>query len=280
MLFGYFGAGLHPAHVALTHNDAGDRGRSSRPSSRERSGPRSGSSATRQLVGDRLVGLQDDSAIGAPVMFGRTPPARHDLRTDQHRYSCKRSYDVDDADYRDTFDAWSSARFRCKRVLEDASEYRQGADPPSASHRTDRSVGDAVESCAARGNRAHPAESRAHARTPVRRGDVRAGRVYRNLVVNAIQARRRRSPVAAVEAHWDRVQVSVYDPGSAFGGPPPVGFEDFLTPSAAAIVLGLAITRKIVSSWRTISVPRSVAKARHSASTSAPARGPMAQAAC
>jgi signal transduction histidine kinase len=72
--------------------------------------------------------------------------------------------------------------------------------------------------------------------------------VYRNLVVNAIQAT---APgglvVAAVEAHGDRVQVRVYDTGCGIPADRlQAVFEDFVTTKRRGLGLGLAITRKIV----------------------------------
>jgi signal transduction histidine kinase len=80
-------------------------------------------------------------------------------------------------------------------------------------------------------------------------GDLFAlGRVYRNLVVNAIQAT---APgglvVAAVERQNGRAQIRIYDTGC--GIPPDrlqAIFEDFVTTKRRGLGLGLAITRKIV----------------------------------
>ena len=80
-------------------------------------------------------------------------------------------------------------------------------------------------------------------------GDVFAlGRVYRNLILNAIQAT---APggliVVASEAQGDRVQVRIYDTGC---GIPPERisqiFEDFVTTKRRGLGLGLAISKKIV----------------------------------
>jgi two-component system, NtrC family, sensor histidine kinase HydH len=80
-------------------------------------------------------------------------------------------------------------------------------------------------------------------------GDVFAlGRVYRNLILNAIQAT---APggliVVATEARADRVQVRIYDTGC---GIPPERlaqvFEDFVTTKRRGLGLGLAISKKIV----------------------------------
>jgi two-component system, NtrC family, sensor histidine kinase HydH len=80
-------------------------------------------------------------------------------------------------------------------------------------------------------------------------GDIFAlGRVYRNLILNAIQAT---APgglvVAATERHGDRVHIRVYDTGC--GIPPErlgAVFEDFVTTKRRGLGLGLAISKKIV----------------------------------
>jgi signal transduction histidine kinase len=80
-------------------------------------------------------------------------------------------------------------------------------------------------------------------------GDVFAlGRVYRNLILNAIQAT---APgglvVVATEVRDQHVQIRVYDTGC--GIPPErlaVVFEDFVTTKRRGLGLGLAISKKIV----------------------------------
>ena len=82
-------------------------------------------------------------------------------------------------------------------------------------------------------------------------GDVFAlGRVYRNLMLNAIQAT---APgglvVAATEAHGDRVQIRdlrhrLRHPA----GPAQAVFEDFVTTKRRGLGLGLAISRRSSSS--------------------------------
>jgi signal transduction histidine kinase len=80
-------------------------------------------------------------------------------------------------------------------------------------------------------------------------GDVFAlGRVYRNLLINAIQATAPGGLVAiATEATGDRVQIRVYDTGC--GIPPDrIGaiFDDFVTTKRRGLGLGLAISKKII----------------------------------
>jgi signal transduction histidine kinase len=80
-------------------------------------------------------------------------------------------------------------------------------------------------------------------------GDLFAlGRVYRNLIVNAIQATPPGGLVAvATEARDETVQIRIYDTGC--GIPPDrLGkiFEDFVTTKRRGLGLGLAISKKIV----------------------------------
>src|SRR5213076_2212784 len=80
-------------------------------------------------------------------------------------------------------------------------------------------------------------------------GDLFAlGRVYRNLIVNAIQATAPGGLVAvATELAGERVQIRIYDTGC--GIPPDrLGkiFEDFVTTKRRGLGLGLAISKKIV----------------------------------
>jgi signal transduction histidine kinase len=95
-------------------------------------------------------------------------------------------------------------------------------------------------------------------------GDVFAlGRVYRNLILNAIQAT---APgglvVAATEAIADRVQVRVYDTGCGIPADRLNAiFEDFVTTKRRGLGLGLAISRKIVEQLGgTITVASEVGK--------------------
>jgi signal transduction histidine kinase len=80
-------------------------------------------------------------------------------------------------------------------------------------------------------------------------GDVFAlGRVYRNLIINAIQAT---APgglvVVATEARADRVQIRVYDTGCGIAPDRLAAiFDDFVTTKRRGLGLGLAISKKIV----------------------------------
>src|SRR5919112_4088369 len=137
-----------------------------------------------------------------------------------------------------------------KRVLEDLQNIAKPIPLERFPIELNRSVGDAIESMQPL---AEPAGITLRAELSTEplfvEGDVFAlGRVYRNLVVNAIQAT---APgglvVAAVEGQGDRVQIRVYDTGC--GIPPDrlqAVFEDFVTTKRRGLGLGLAISKKIV----------------------------------
>ena len=77
---------------------------------------------------------------------------------------------------------------------------------------------------------------------------LRSGRVYRNLILNAIQAT---APggmiVVASEAVGDRVNVRIQDSGCGIPADRLSAiFEDFVTTKRRGLGLGLAISRKIV----------------------------------
>jgi signal transduction histidine kinase len=74
------------------------------------------------------------------------------------------------------------------------------------------------------------------------------GRVYRNLLINAIQATAPGGNVGiATEATAERVRVRVYDTGCGIA-PDRIAaiFDDFVTTKRRGLGLGLAISKKIV----------------------------------
>src|SRR5262249_55569832 len=157
----------------------------------------------------------------------------------------------EDAEYRDTFRRMIEREMQVvKRVLEDLQNIAKPIPLERFPIELNRTVGDAVESMQALAETAGiTPQAEPGADPPSIEGDLFAlGRVYRNLVVNAIQAT---APgglvVAKTEAHGDHVQVLVYDTGC--GIPPErlqAVFEDFVTTKRRGLGLGLAITRKIV----------------------------------
>ena len=189
-------------------------------------------------------------------MFGRIAAGLvHDLSHPIQNIgnSCKLILKMfEDAEYRDTF----------KRMVEREMRDRQARARRPAEHRAARSRSSASRStlnrtvarsrrgdAAARRDGGLTLQTELSRRAAYIEGDVFAlGRVYRNLILNAIQAT---APgglvVAATEAHGERVQVRIYDTGC--GIPPDrlqAIFEDFVTTKRRGLGLGLAISKKIV----------------------------------
>jgi signal transduction histidine kinase len=207
-------------------------------------------------MADKLVELQDNiRKQERQVMFGRIAAGLvHDLSHPIQNIgnSCKLILKMwEDAEYRDTFRRMVEREMQVvKRVLEDLQNIAKPIPLEKFPIELNRTVGEAVEAMQSLAETAGITLRAEIASGPLYiEGDLFAlGRVYRNLVVNAIQAT---APgglvVAAVEAHGDRVQVRVYDTGC--GIPPDrlqAIFEDFVTTKRRGLGLGLAISRKIV----------------------------------
>jgi signal transduction histidine kinase len=157
----------------------------------------------------------------------------------------------EDAEYRNNFRRTVEREMQVvKRVLEDLQNIAKPIPLERFPIELNRSVGETIESMQPLAEtagvtlRAELAPEQLYVE-----GDVFAlGRVYRNLVVNAIQAT---APgglvVAAVEAQGDRAQIRVYDTGCGIPADRlQAVFEDFVTTKRRGLGLGLAITRKIV----------------------------------
>ena len=207
-------------------------------------------------MADRLVQLQEDvRRQERQAMFGKIAAGLvHDLSHPIQTIVTNSKLIVrmfDDAEYRDTFKRMIEREsLVIKRVLEDL---RNIAQPIPLEHfpvDIDRSVADVVESLKV------PAETagvnlRAELASvgALIQGDVFAlGRVYRNLLINAIQATAPGGEVAiATEATADRVRVRVKDTGCGIA-PDRIGaiFDDFVTTKRRGLGLGLAISKKIV----------------------------------
>jgi signal transduction histidine kinase len=207
-------------------------------------------------MADRLVELQDDiRKQERQVMFGRIAAGLvHDLSHPIQNIgnSCKLILKMwEDAEYRDTFRRMVEREMQIvKRVLEDLQNIAKPIPLERFPIELNRSVGEAIESMQPLADTAGiTLKAELTPEALFVEGDVFAlGRVYRNLVVNAIQAT---APgglvVAAVEAHDDRVQVRVYDTGCGIPADRlQAVFEDFVTTKRRGLGLGLAITRKIV----------------------------------
>jgi signal transduction histidine kinase len=207
-------------------------------------------------MADRLVQLQDDvRRQERQVMFGKIAAGLvHDLSHPIQSIVTNSKLITrmfDDAEYRDTFKQLIEREsLIIKRVLEDL---RNIAQPIPLEHfpvDVDRSVIDVVESLKV------PAEtagvnlvSELASGGALVQGDVFAlGRVYRNLLINAIQATAPGGTVAiATEATAERVRIRVYDTGCGIPADR-IGaiFEDFVTTKRRGLGLGLAISKKIV----------------------------------
>jgi len=207
-------------------------------------------------MADRLVELQDDiRKQERQVMFGRIAAGLvHDLSHPIMNIGngCKLIVKMwDDAEYRDTFRRMFERELHLvKRVLEDLQNIAKPIPLERFPVELNRSVGEAIESMQPLAETAGVTlQSQLSTEELYVEGDVFAlGRVYRNLVVNAIQAT---APgglvVAAVEGQDDRVQIRVYDTGCGIPADRlQAVFEDFVTTKRRGLGLGLAITRKIV----------------------------------
>jgi signal transduction histidine kinase len=207
-------------------------------------------------MADRLVELQEDvRRQERQVMFGRIAAGlAHDLLHPIQTIgnNCRlivRLYD--DPEYRETFrETVEREMVIVKRVFEDLQNIARPIPLEHFPVEVNRSVAEALESMR------QPAEI---AGVTLRAelsdeplfidGDVFAlGRVYRNLVLNAIQATPPGGAIVVATGAGDgRVRVRVEDTGC--GIPPDrLGaiFEDFVTTKRRGLGLGLAISKKIV----------------------------------
>ncbi len=207
-------------------------------------------------MADRLVELQEDvRKQERQAMFGRIAAGLvHDLSHPIQNIgnSCKLIQKMfDDEEYRDTFKRTVEREMVIiKRVLDDLRNIARPIPLERFPVEINRAVTEVVDTMQPHAEtagltlRAELADGPAFIE-----GDVFAlGRVFRNLILNAIQAT---APggliVVAAEASADRVQVRVYDTGCGIPADR-LGaiFEDFVTTKRRGLGLGLAISRKIV----------------------------------
>jgi signal transduction histidine kinase len=207
-------------------------------------------------MADRLVELQDDvRKQERQAMFGRIAAGLvHDLSHPIQNIgnSCKLILKMfDDDEYRDTFKRTVDREMVIiKRVLDDLRNIARPIPLERFPVDINRSVAEVVESMQQASDTAG-VTLRAELAPEVGfiEGDLFAlGRVYRNLIINAIQATAPGGLVAIqTETLEKRVQIRVYDTGC--GIPPDrLGaiFEDFHTTKRRGLGLGLAISKKIV----------------------------------
>jgi signal transduction histidine kinase len=188
-------------------------------------------------------------------MFGRIAAGLvHDLSHPIQNIgnSCKLILKMfDDVEYRDTFKRTVDREMVVvKRVLDDLRNIARPIPLERFPVDINRSVAEVVESMQQHSETAGiTLRAELSAEAGFIDGDLFAlGRVYRNLIINAIQAT---APgglvVVTTEARETRVQVRVSDTGC--GIPPDrlgAVFEDFVTTKRRGLGLGLAISKKIV----------------------------------
>jgi signal transduction histidine kinase len=207
-------------------------------------------------MADRLAELQEEiRKQERQAMFGRIAAGLvHDLSHPIQNIgnSCKLIQKMfEDAEYRETFKKTVERELVIvKRVLDDLRNIARPIPLERFPVDLNRTVSDAAEAMEQHAETAGlTLRTELAAEMLVIEGDVFAlGRVYRNLILNAIQAT---APggliVVATEARGDRAQVRIYDTGC--GIPPErLGqiFEDFVTTKRRGLGLGLAISKKIV----------------------------------
>ena len=207
-------------------------------------------------MADKLVELQEDvRKQERQAMFGRIAAGLvHDLSHPIQNIgnSCKLILKMaDDVEYRETFKRTVDREMVVvKRVLDDLRNIARPIPLERFAVDINRSVAEVVESMQQHSETAGITLRAELAPEPgFIEGDLFAlGRVYRNLIINAIQAT---APgglvIVATETSDTRVQVRVQDTGC--GIPPDrLGaiFEDFVTTKRRGLGLGLAISKKIV----------------------------------
>ena len=222
-------------------------------------------------MADKLVELTEDvRKKERQAMFGRMAAGLvHDLSHPVQNIgnSCKLIVRVfDDPEYRQTFTRTIDREIdTLKRVLDDLRNVARPAPVERFPLDVNRSVADIVESMRGFAEESGIALEPKFASEPVIiEGDVFAlGRVYRNLITNAIQATQAGGRVTiATPRDRDHVEVSVTDTGSGIPTER-LGaiFDDFVTTKKRGLGLGLAITKRIVEQLGgTISVASEVGK--------------------
>jgi signal transduction histidine kinase len=207
-------------------------------------------------MADRLVELQDDvRKQERQVLFGRIAVGLvHDLSIPiQNIYNtCKLIQKMyDDVEYREVFKTTVDRETTIvKRVLEDLQNIAKPKPLERFTVEIDRTINDVVGSMLPHAEtagvtlRAEPG-----ARGTCVEADLFAlGRVYRNLIINAIQATAPGGEVVVgSEVDGERVRVRVQDTGCGIPADR-LGaiFEDFVTTKRRGLGLGLAISKKIV----------------------------------
>ena len=222
----------------------------------------SGQDEIRQLgdafnsMADRLVELQEEiRKQERQAMFGRIAAGLvHDLSHPIQNIgnSCKLIVKMfDDYEYRETFKRTVEREMvMIKRVLDDLRNIARPIPLERFPVEIQRTVAEAVDSMQQHAETAGVTLQLETAPEPAFiEGDVFAlGRVYRNLILNAIQATAPGGLITVgTETRPDRVLVRVQDTGCGIPADRLTAiFEDFVTTKRRGLGLGLAISRKIV----------------------------------
>jgi signal transduction histidine kinase len=207
-------------------------------------------------MADKLVELQENvRKQERQAMFGRIAAGLvHDLSHPIQNIgnSCKLIQKMfEDLEYRETFKKTVERELVIiKRVLDDLRNIARPIPLERFPVDLNRTVADAAEAMEQHAETAGLSlRTELTPETVYIEGDVFAlGRVYRNLILNAIQAT---APggliVVASEARPNTVQVRIYDTGCGIPADR-IGqiFEDFVTTKRRGLGLGLAISKKIV----------------------------------
>ena len=222
-------------------------------------------------MADRLIELQEDvRKQERQAMFGRIAVGLvHDLSHPIQNIgnSCKLIVRVfDDPEYRETFKRTVERELATlKRVLDDLRNVARPVPLERFPVDVNRSLAEIVESMRPVADEGGLSlECRLSSEPVVVEGDVFAlGRVYRNLITNAIQATAAGGRVSVVTRRsGERLEVAIADTGS---GIPPgrlaTIFDDFVTTKKRGLGLGLAISKRIVEQLGgTITVTSEVGK--------------------
>jgi len=188
-------------------------------------------------------------------MFGRIAAGLvHDLSHPIQNIgnSCKLIQKMfEDAEYRETFKTTVERELVIvKRVLDDLRNIARPIPLERFALDVNRTVAEATEAMQPHAETAGlTLQAELSAEPAYIEGDVFAlGRVYRNLILNAIQAT---APggliVVATEIRDERVQIRVYDTGCGIPAERLSAiFDDFVTTKRRGLGLGLAISKKIV----------------------------------
>jgi len=207
-------------------------------------------------MADRLVELQESvKRQERQAMFGRIAAGLvHDLSHPvQNLGNSTRLLvrdDIDEESRRSLLVTIERELETLKRFMEDL---RNIVRPRPVEHfpvDVNISVAEIVDPMRAEGERNGVALEATYAQEPlIVEGDRFAlGRVYRNLIANAIQATEQGGRVVVATARvGDHVEISVTDTGSGIAPERlPVIFEDFVTTKRRGLGLGLAISKRIV----------------------------------